>query len=73
VFAVLFAAGIGRWRPSAMVLCAVFAGEVLPSGVSPHPVLERQHFVSLLLIVGMGVIAFVSPWVVEWWQSFRHD
>jgi hypothetical protein len=73
VFAVLFAAGIGRWRPSAMVLCAVFAGEVLPSGVSPHPVLERQHFVSLLLIVGIGVIAFVSPWVVEWWQSFRHD
>ena len=73
VFAVLFAAGIGRWRPSAIVLCSVFAGEVLPSGVNGRPVLERQHLVNLLLIGAIGLIAFASPWIVEWWKSFRPE
>lgn len=73
LLAVLFAAGIGRWRPSAMVLCAVFAGEVLPSGVNGRPVLERQHLINLLLIGAIGLVAFASPWIVEWWQSFRRE
>jgi hypothetical protein len=73
IFAILFAAGVGRWRPSVIVLCVVFAGEVLPNGQNGKPVLERQHLINLLFIAGIGVVAFAAPWIVEWWHSFRHD
>lgn len=71
LFAVLFAGGLGRWRPSAVVLCAVFAAEVLPSRQSARPVLERQHLVNLLLIAGIAGAALAAPWVAERWRAFR--
>src|SRR5690606_34933627 len=52
VFALFAVVDVGRWRPSLSVLCAVFAAEVMPSGGNnASPVLERQHFFSLALIV----------------------
>lgn len=71
VFALLFAVGTGRWQPSLVVLTAVFAGEVLPSGQNSHPVLESQHLVSLLVILAIGFAALAAPWVSDWWRSFR--
>jgi hypothetical protein len=72
IFAILFAVGIGRWRASAIVLCTVFAGEVLPHGRGTSgPVLDRQHLINLLLIIGIGAAALLAPLIIEWWRSFR--
>lgn len=71
VFALLFAVGVGRWRPSLVVMTAVFAGEVLPSGQNSRPVLESQHLVSLLVILTIAFAALAAPWISEWWRSFR--
>ena len=74
IFAILFAAGAGRWRPSVMLLSVVFAAEVWPSGANGNakPVLEQQHLVNLLLVVGIGIAAAAAPWVVDWWHAARH-
>jgi hypothetical protein len=75
IFALLFAVGVGRWRPSVIVLCAVFAGEVWPSGQfgNGKPVLEQQHLVNLLLVAGIGAVALAAPWIVERWNASRRD
>lgn len=73
--ALLGAAELGRWRPALLVLTVSFAFEVFPFGqgrdARSKPVLEGSHFVSLGLIVLIGVIALASPYVVEWWRSLR--
>jgi hypothetical protein len=75
IFALLFAVGVGRWRPSVIVLCAVFAAEVWPSGQygNGKPVLEQQHLVNLLLVAGIAAVALAAPWIVERWNSSRGD
>jgi hypothetical protein len=69
--ALLGATGMGRWRPSLVVLTAFFAGVVFPTGSNAHPILEHSHIVSLLTIVGVGVATFLAPHVAEWWRETR--
>jgi hypothetical protein len=69
--ALLGATGMGRWRPSLVVLCAFFAGVVFPTGERAHPLLEHSHLVSLLTIVGVGVATLLAPHVAEWWREIR--
>jgi hypothetical protein len=69
--ALLGATGMGRWRPSLVVLCAFFSGVVFPTGERAHPLLEHSHLVSLLTIVGVGVATLLAPHVAEWWREIR--
>jgi hypothetical protein len=69
--ALLGATGMGRWRPSLVVLTAFFAGVVFPTGERAHPLLEHSHLVSLLTIVGVGVATLLAPHVAEWWRETR--
>ncbi|MEY2421368.1 MAG: alpha,6-mannosyltransferase [Acidimicrobiaceae bacterium] len=71
--ALLGASGVGRWRPSLLVLTIAFAFEVLPVGQKSKPVLEGSHFVSLLFILLIAVLAIAAPFAVEWWRSFDED
>ena len=69
--ALLGATGMGRWRPSLVVLSAFFAGVVVPTGSRAHPLLEHSHLVSLLTIVGVGIATVLAPHVAEWWRETR--
>ena len=71
--ALLGAAGVGRWRPALLVLTISFAFEVFPVGQNTKPVLEGSHFVSLALILLIGVLTIAAPFAVEWWQGQRDD
>jgi hypothetical protein len=71
--ALLGASGVGRWRPSLLVLTASFAFEVFPVGQNTKPVLEGSHFVSLALILLIGVLTVAAPFAVEWWREQRDD
>ena len=75
--ALLGAAGVGRWRPSVIVLTIAFSFEVFPRGNSqlsgPKPVLESSHFVSLGLIVLIAVLTIAAPFAVEWWRGLRSE
>ena len=71
--ALLGAAGVGRWRPSLLVLTASFAFEVFPVGQNTKPVLEGSHFVSLALILLIAVLTVAAPFAVEWWRDQRDD
>jgi hypothetical protein len=65
------ASGVSRWRPSLLVLTIAFAFEVFPVGPKSKPVLEGSHFVSLGLILLIGVLTIVAPFGVEWWRELR--
>jgi hypothetical protein len=67
--ALLGAAGLGRWRPSLMVLTISFSFEVFPVGPNSKPVLEGSHFVSLGFILLIAVATVSAPFVVEWWRA----
>jgi Glycosyltransferase family 87 len=67
--ALLGAAGVGRWRPSLLVLTVALAFEVLPVGPKSKPVLEGSHFVSLLLILLIAGLTLAAPYAVEWWRG----
>lgn len=69
--ALMGAAGMGRWRPSAVVLCAAFALEVMPTGTVASPILEHQHLYSLGLIVLIVALAAAAPLVCERWGLYR--
>lgn len=69
--ALLGAGGVGRWRPSLIVLTIGFSFEVFPVGQKSKPVLEGSHFVSLLLIVLIAVLAVAAPFAVEWWRDLK--
>src|SRR5438445_12503079 len=71
--ALLGAAGVGRWRPALLVLTISFAFEVFPVGQNTKPVLEGSHFVSLALILLIGVITLAAPFASEWWRGQRDD
>jgi hypothetical protein len=71
--ALLGAAGVGRWRPSLMVLTMAFSFEVFPVGQGPKPVLEGSHFVSLGFILLIAVMTVAAPFAVEWWRSLGRD
>ena len=68
-FALLGATQLGRWRASVLVLCALFAAEVFPVGVKSKPVLEGNHFVSLLLIILIAAIVYAAPIAVDRWHD----
>jgi hypothetical protein len=68
-FGLLGATQLGRWRASVLVLCALYAAEVFPVGVKSRPVLEGNHFVSLLLIVLFGVASIAAPFIVDRWHD----
>ena len=67
-FALLGATQLGRWRPSLLVLCAIFAGEVFPVGQNSRPVLEGNHLFSVVLLVIITAVTVCAPAAVEWWQ-----
>jgi len=71
-FALLGATRLGRWRASVLVLCALFAAEVLPVGVKSKPVLEGNHFVSVLVILLIAAVTFAAPLAVERWHDGDH-
>ena len=75
--ALLGAAGVGRWRPSLLVLTVSFAFEVFPRGNSilsgPKPVLESSHLVSLGLIILIAIATIAAPFAVDWWHAQRDD
>jgi hypothetical protein len=67
--ALLGAAGVGRWRPSLIVLTIAFAFEVFPVGQGPRPVLEGSHFISLGFILLIAAFTVAAPFAVEWWRA----
>jgi hypothetical protein len=67
--ALLGASGLGRWRPSLLVLTVAFAFEVFPVGPKSKPVLEGSHFVSLGLIVLIGALTVAAPFAVDGGES----
>jgi hypothetical protein len=69
---VLFAVDLGRWRVSAMVLCAAFAVEVFPSAPG-GTVPDGNHLGALLTIIGIGALALALPFVPGWWQAVRGE
>jgi len=69
--ALLGASGVGRWRPSLLVLTIAFSFEVLPVGPKSKPVLEGSHFVSLCLILLIAAVTIAAPFAAEWWQEAR--
>ena len=71
--ALLGAAGVGRWRPALLVLTISFAFEVFPVGPRSKPVLEGSHFVSLGLILLIGVLTVGAPFLLEWWREQRPE
>ena len=71
--ALLGAAGVGRWRPALLVLTMSFALEVFPVGQNTKPVLEGSHFVSLGLILLIGIVTVSAPYALEWWRSQDDD
>ena len=42
-------------------------------GQNTKPVLEGSHFVSLGLILLIGVLAIAAPFAVEWWRGQRDE
>lgn len=71
--ALLGAAGVGRWRPTLLVLTIAFAFEVFPVGPKSKPVLEGSHFVSLGLIVLIAALSLAAPFALEWWRGQRDE
>jgi hypothetical protein len=69
----LGAAGVGRWRPSLLVLTVAFAFEVFPVGPKAKPVLEGSHIVSLALILLIAAVTLAAPFAVEWWREVRGE
>jgi hypothetical protein len=71
--ALLGAAGVGRWRPSLIVLTIAFSFEVFPVGQNSKPVLEGSHFVSLGFILLIAILTVAAPFAVEWWRSLGDE
>jgi len=69
--ALLGAGGVGRWRPSLIVLTIAFSFEVFPVGPNSKPVLEGSHFVSLGFILLIAILTVSAPFAVEWWRELR--
>ncbi len=71
-FAILAAAGLGRWRASYLVVSFAACLVVFPRSVNAVPsLLGWQHLLGLGVLVVIGVVAYHAPRVAEWAQDRR--
>ncbi len=66
-FAILAAAGLGRWRASYLVVSFAACLVVFPRSVNAVPsLLGWQHLLGLCVVVLIGVAAYNAPKLAEW-------
>lgn len=73
-FAILAAAGLGRWRASYFVVSFAACLLVFPRSVNAVPsLLGWQHLLGLGVVVLVGVLAYNAPKLDEWAQDRRRS
>jgi alpha-1,6-mannosyltransferase len=73
-FAILAAAGLGKWRPSYYVVSFAACLLVFPRSVNAVPSLSRwQHFLGLGVVCLIGAAAYLAPKFAEWTRARRSD
>jgi hypothetical protein len=71
-FAILAAAGVGRWRPSYVVVSFAACLLVFPRSVNAVPsLLGWQHVLGLGVVVLIAGAAYGATWLAEWWHDRR--
>ena len=71
-FAILAAAGLGRWRASYLVVSFAACLVVFPRSVNAVPsLLGWQHLLGLGVVILVGVLAYNAPKFAEWMQERR--
>jgi hypothetical protein len=73
-FAILAAAGLGRWRPSYYVVSFAACLLVFPRSVNAVPSLSRwQHFLGLGVVLLIAESAYLAPRFAAWARARRRD
>jgi hypothetical protein len=73
-FAILAAAGLGRWRPSYYVVSFAASLLVFPRSVNAVPSLSRwQHFLGLGVVCVIAYAAYLAPRFAAWAQARRRQ
>ena len=73
-FAILAAAGLGKWRPSYLLVSFVACLLVFPRSVNAVPSLSRwQHLLGLGVVVLVGYLAYIAPRFAAWAHDRRRQ
>jgi hypothetical protein len=73
-FAVLAAAGLGKWRPSYLLVSFVACLLVFPRSVNAVPSLSRwQHLLGLGVVLLVGYLAYIAPRFAAWAHDRRRQ
>jgi alpha-1,6-mannosyltransferase len=73
-FAILAAAGLGKWRPSYFVVTFAACLVVFPRSVNAVPsLLGWQHLIGLGVVALIGVCAYHAPRFAKWAQDRRRE